>query len=57
MHKLRRDLQTKPIEEFELFFHAEPFDVACALAGHPLRIEDHLTRYLEIRDVENVLAP
>jgi hypothetical protein len=48
--RLRKKIEQLPSEEMELFFHAEPFDVACRLAGRPLRVEDHLKRYLEIRD-------
>ncbi len=39
-----------PREQMELFYHSEPFDVACRLAQHPLDLKDHLPRYLEIRD-------
>src|SRR5262245_49940272 len=34
----------------ELFYHAEPFDVACDLAGNPLNIKDYSAKYLAIRD-------
>jgi len=50
--RLRKKIEGLPFEEKELFFHAEPFDVACRLAGHSLRVEDYLARYLEIRDGE-----
>jgi hypothetical protein len=37
----------------ELFYHAEPWDVACDLANRELDMDDKiLSRYLEIRDVE-----
>lgn len=48
--KLRQKIENAPIEEVELFFHGEPFNVACGLARHRLPIEPHLKRYLEIRD-------
>jgi hypothetical protein len=57
MRQLQERLLKVPIEEFELFFHSEPFGVACALAGQRLKVEDYLSRYLEIRDVENALTP
>jgi hypothetical protein len=43
-------LEEKPEQEIELFYHSEPFDVACRLAGHSVSLEKHLRRYLEIRD-------
>jgi hypothetical protein len=36
----------------ELFFRAEPFDVACDLAGRPLKVAPHLNRYLKTRNQE-----
>ncbi len=50
VNRLRKKIEHLPLEEMELFFHSEPFDVACRLAGHPLKVEDHLERYLQIRD-------
>ena len=50
--RLRRTVEKLPIREMELFFHAEPFDVACDLAGHELKVEQYLNRYLRIRDKE-----
>ena len=32
------------VEQMELFYHAEPFDVACNLAGNPLDVKDHLDK-------------
>ena len=49
-NRLRKKVANLPVKEMELFFHSEPFDVASRLAGHPLRVEDHLERYLKIRD-------
>ena len=34
----------------ELFYHAEPFDVACNLAGNELDVKDFAEAYLELRD-------
>jgi hypothetical protein len=48
--KLRQTIDDAPIEEVELFFHGEPFNVACGLAGRRLPIKPHLQKYLEIRD-------
>ncbi len=48
--ELRQKIDVAPIEEVELFFHGEPFNIACGLAGHPLPIEPCLERYLVIRD-------
>ncbi|HEV8059796.1 MAG TPA: hypothetical protein VGP68_07975 [Gemmataceae bacterium] len=50
--QFRAKLDGLPDEEMELFYHSEPFDVACNLAKHQLKIEDYLARYLEIRDEE-----
>ena len=50
MSKLRQKIEDAPIEEIELFFHGEPFNVACGLARQRLPIEPHLQRYLEIRE-------
>ena len=50
--RLRKTVENLPIREMELFFHAEPFDVACDLAGRQLKVAQHLTRYLKIRDKE-----
>ena len=47
---LRNKIAHSTREEIELFFHAEPFDVACRLAGRELDIKDCLPRYLEIRE-------
>jgi hypothetical protein len=48
--RLRKKVAEFPAEDRELFFHDEPFDVACRLAGRALKVEDHLKRYLRIRD-------
>jgi hypothetical protein len=50
VNRFRKKVEGLPVKEMELFFHSEPFDVACRLAGHPLRVEDYLERYLKIRD-------
>ena len=39
-----------PLKQMELFYHAEPFDVACNIADNPLDVKDHLDEYLEIRE-------
>lgn len=48
--RLRKTVEQLPLRQKELFFHAEPFDVACDMAGHPLDVAQHLNRYLKIRD-------
>jgi hypothetical protein len=50
--RLRKKVNGMPVEQMELFYHAEPFDVACNLANHPLDVKDHLNEYLEIRDAD-----
>jgi len=53
VNRFRKKIEQLPIKEMELFFHSEPFDVACRLAGHSLKVEDYLDRYLKIRDEDN----
>jgi hypothetical protein len=48
--RLRKEVERLPVEEMDLFYHDEPFEVACRLAGRSLRVEDHLEQYLKIRD-------
>jgi hypothetical protein len=50
--RLRKKVNGMPVEQMELFYHAEPFDVACNLADNPLDVKDHLNEYLIIRDAE-----
>ena len=50
--RLRKKVNGMPVEQMELFYHAEPFDVACNLAGNTLDVKDHLDEYLEIRDAD-----
>ena len=50
--RLRKKVNGMPMEQMELFYHAEPFDVACNLANNPLNVEDHLAEYLKIRDAD-----
>jgi hypothetical protein len=47
-------VEAMPLEEVELFYHSEPFDVACRLAQHPLDMENYLSRYVQIRDGEDL---
>jgi hypothetical protein len=50
-NRLRAEIEAASPEEIELFYHAEPFDVACDLANRSLDMDDKiLSRYLEIRD-------
>ena len=48
--RLRQKIDDAPIEEIEMFFHGEPFYVACDIAGRQLKVEDFLKPYLQIRD-------
>lgn len=50
--KLRGQVEGLSRQAKELFYHSEPFDVACEITGEDLSVTDHLSRYLEIRDVE-----
>jgi hypothetical protein len=49
---LRKKVNAMPAEQVELFYHAEPFDVACDLANNPLNVKDHLDEYQRIRDAD-----
>jgi len=51
--RLRRKVNEMPVEQMELFYHAEPFDVACNLAGNALDVKDHLEEYIAIRDADS----
>jgi hypothetical protein len=51
--RLRKKVNGMPVEQRELFYHAEPFDVACNLAENPLDVKDHLEEYLTIRDADS----
>ncbi len=48
--RLRKKVSGMRVEQMELFYHAEPFDVACNLADNLLDVKEHLEEYLEIRD-------
>src|SRR6266446_4310669 len=48
--RLQKKIESMPGESMELFYHSEPFDVACDIANHPLNLEKYLDRYLELRD-------
>lgn len=52
VEELRARVEGLPDGAMKLFYHSEPFDVACRLAGRPLDVRDHLARYLKIRDGE-----
>jgi hypothetical protein len=57
LKELRQKIESAPLEQLEMFFHSEPFEVACTLAGRPLKVEDHLSKYLSIRDANDPGAP
>jgi hypothetical protein len=48
--KMRQVVERMTRSEQESFYHSEPFDVACEIADNPLNVEDHLARYLHLRD-------
>jgi hypothetical protein len=50
--RLRKKVNGMEVEKMELFYHAEPFDVACNLANKALDVKNYLDEYLEIRDAE-----
>ena len=49
---LRKKVNGMRVEQMELFYHAEPFDVACDLADHPLDVKDHLDEYIRVREAD-----
>ena len=51
--RFRNKIEQLPFDAMEYFYHSEPFDVACDIANHPLNLEGHLSRYLQIRDEEH----
>lgn len=50
LKKLQTAINGSPIPEIEIFFHNEPFDVACNIARNRIPMEPVLQRYLSIRD-------
>ena len=52
---LRKKVEEYPKETMELFYHNEPFDVACRIANHRLSVDKHIKRYIQIRDIDNPL--
>jgi hypothetical protein len=48
--RLRKKVNGMQVEQIDLFYHAEPFDVACNLADNALDVKDHLDEYVQIRD-------
>jgi hypothetical protein len=50
--QMRSNVESLRGQAKELFYHSEPFDVACDIAGKRLEVEDYLSHYLRIRDVE-----
>ena len=50
--RLRTRVNGMPVDQMELFYHAEPFDVACNLADNALDVKDYLDEYLKIRDAD-----
>src|SRR5258708_4523656 len=48
--RLRKKIEALPDESEELFYHSEPFDVACDIADHRLNLGRYRKRYLQLRD-------
>jgi hypothetical protein len=48
--RLRKKVNDMPVEQRDLFYHAEPFDVACDLAGKRLDVREYQDEYLKMRD-------
>jgi hypothetical protein len=48
--KIRKETDQLTTSQMELFYHAEPFDVANDIAGDPLDANTYRDRYLHIRD-------
>jgi hypothetical protein len=48
--KLQAIVEDMPPQSRDLYYHAEPFDVACRLAEKELDVKAHLKRYLQLRD-------
>src|ERR1700730_10424728 len=51
--RVRKEIDSLTDSQIELFYHSEPFDVACEIADNPLDVEPYLDRYLQIRDVKH----
>jgi hypothetical protein len=51
--RVRKDIENLTKSQIELFYHSEPFDVACEIARNPLEVGPYLERYLQIRDVKH----
>jgi hypothetical protein len=51
--EVRQGIESLTESQIELFYHSEPFDVACEIAHNPLNVEPYLDRYLQIRDVKH----
>jgi hypothetical protein len=48
--KLRNAIERMAVSQIEFFYHSEPFDLACEIAGESLNVEEFRDRYLHIRD-------
>lgn len=48
--RLRGKLESMTKDQIELFYHSEPFGVACDIANRQLKAVKYLDRYVEIRD-------
>ena len=50
--QFRRKVDEYPRQAMELFYHNEPFDIACRIAKHRISVNKHIKRYVQIRDIE-----
>jgi hypothetical protein len=53
--QFRRRVEQYPKEAMELFYHNEPFVIACRIAKHRIPVDEHIKRYIEISDIEHPL--
>jgi len=53
VNNFRKRVENFPEDGMELFYHSEPFDIACRIAKHRLNVDNYLPRYIEIRDCKN----
>ncbi len=54
--KLRITIEELELESVALFYHCEPFGVACDIAGKSLDVAPHLQRYIHLRDEKHAAS-
>ena len=50
---IRNRIEESPRSYQSLFFHVEPFNTACTIAGHDIRDDKILNEYVRLRDKPN----